>query len=176
MVEKPSPARIFDQWSELSAARKVRTRLGEHAFASAARSRKAGTVNAPSPRIMPYLYYPDATLALQFLVTAFGFDVVSEVRDQHGAVWNAKVSCGDSVVMIGPASEAFGTRAIADPAWATHRLHVLVPDVDAQFARACAAGATVRSEPHDFGGTRICVLADCGGHQWIFARGDADGP
>ena len=59
---------------------------------------------------MPYLYYPDATTALEFLVTAFGFQVASEVRDRHGAVWNAHVRCGDSIVMIGPASEEFGTR------------------------------------------------------------------
>jgi uncharacterized glyoxalase superfamily protein PhnB len=122
------------------------------------------------PRIVPYLYYPDATAALDFLVTAFGFEVASEVRDQHGAVWNAKVRCGDSLVMIGPASEEFGTSAIADRAWATHRIHVLVPDVDAQFARALGAGAAVHSEPQAFGDTRICVLADCGGHQWIFAQ------
>ena len=124
---------------------------------------------------MPYLYYPDATTALEFLVTAFGFQVASEVRDRHGAVWNAHVRCGDSIVMIGPASEEFGTRAIEDPAWATHRMHVLVPDVDVQFAQACGAGAVVRSEPHEFGDTRICVLTDCGGHQWIFAQDDPSG-
>jgi uncharacterized glyoxalase superfamily protein PhnB len=127
-------------------------------------------VAIPTPRVMPYLYYPDTTEALTFLVTAFGFDIASEVRDQHGAVWNAKIRCGDSIVMIGPASEAFGTRAISDTSWATHRLHVLVPDVDAHFARACRAGAVVQSEPQDFGDTRICILTDCGGHQWIFAQ------
>lgn len=124
---------------------------------------------------MPYLYYPDATTALDFLVTAFGFEVASEVRDQHGAVWNAKVRCGDSIVMLGPASAPFGTRAIDEPAWATHRMHVLVPDVDVQFARAVDGGATVHSEPHDFGDTRICILTDCGGHQWIFAQDESGG-
>jgi len=134
------------------------------------RLRKADAVSSLTPRIVPYLYYADASAALEFLVTAFGFDVVSEVRDEHGAVWNAKVRFGDSMVMIGPASEPFGTRRISDPAWATHRLHVLVPDVDAQFTRASRAGAAVHSEPHDFGDTRICVVTDCGGHQWIFAQ------
>jgi uncharacterized glyoxalase superfamily protein PhnB len=51
---------------------------------------------------MPYLYYPDATEALTFLASAFGFDVASEVRDQDGAVWNAKVRCGDTRTCILP--------------------------------------------------------------------------
>jgi uncharacterized glyoxalase superfamily protein PhnB len=126
-------------------------------------------MSALAPRIMPYLYYPSATKALDFLVAALGFDVESEVRDQRGEVWNAKLRFGDSVVMIGPASEPFGTRPIADAEWATHRMHVRVDDLDASFARARDAGAEVRSEPAAFGDTRICVITDCGGHQWILA-------
>jgi uncharacterized glyoxalase superfamily protein PhnB len=36
------------------------------------------------PQIIPYLYYPSAAEALDFLTRAFSFEVVSEVRDKEG--------------------------------------------------------------------------------------------
>jgi uncharacterized glyoxalase superfamily protein PhnB len=129
------------------------------------------------PQVMPYLYYPDATEALEFLVEAFGFEVQSEVRDPDGVVWNAQLRLGDGVVMIGPGMSEFGTHAVPDPEWATSRTHVLVPDLDAHCERARAAGATIRSEPAaHFGDVRIYVASDCGGQQWIFAERSAAGP
>ena len=123
------------------------------------------------PQITPYLYYPDATEALDFLVTAFGFEVVSEVRDDDGTVWTATLSLGDGYVMVGPGLEGFGTMAVPPGSRATCRMFTYVDDVDAHFLRARDAGATIVTELGEhFGGNRQYIAADRGGHPWIFAQ------
>jgi uncharacterized glyoxalase superfamily protein PhnB len=120
--------------------------------------------------VIPYLFYANASEALDFLVDAFGFEEISAARDDEGTVWTAKLRAGHGVVMIGPGIEGFGSRPIADHEWATHRVYCYVDDVDAHFDRAKARGAAIRSEPEQhFGGDRIYVASDIGGHQWIFA-------
>jgi uncharacterized glyoxalase superfamily protein PhnB len=130
------------------------------------RARPPGT-----PQIIPYLYYPDAATALDFLVDAFGFEVIHAVRDAEGVVWTAQLRLGDGVVMIGPGMDGFGTRPVVDAEWATTRMFTYVEDVDAHHERAKAAGARILSEPAmHFGGNRQYVASDCGGQQWIFAE------
>jgi uncharacterized glyoxalase superfamily protein PhnB len=124
-----------------------------------------------SPQIIPYLYYEDATKALDFLVDAFGFEVKSAFRDDHGEVLTAQLRTGEGVVMIGPGMEGFGTRGVEDPEWATTRMFVYVDDVDAHYERSRAAGARIVSEPAvHFSDNKIYVAADRGGQQWIFAQ------
>jgi uncharacterized glyoxalase superfamily protein PhnB len=123
------------------------------------------------PDVVPYLYYPDATEALEFLVRAFGFEEHQATRDEHGVVWTAQLRVGDSLVMIGPGMAEFGTEAISSPERATCRVHVLVDDLDAHFVRARDAGAVIHSEPAaHVGGVRIYIAGDCGDQQWIFAE------
>jgi uncharacterized glyoxalase superfamily protein PhnB len=119
---------------------------------------------------MPYLYYPDATAALAFLVDAFKFSEIYAIRDDNGNVITAQLSTGDGAIMLGPAVEDFGSRPVTDPAWASMRTFVYVDDVDEHYAHARAAGATITTEPEDFGPNRIYIALDCGGQQWIFAR------
>ena len=122
-----------------------------------------------SPQVLPYLYYRDATEALDFLVEAFGFTEIESLRDDQGTVWSAQVSTGDGVVLIGPGMTEFGTRAVADPGWATSRTFVYVDDVDEHYERARAAGVRIIAEPADHGPNRIYIASDCGDQQWIFA-------
>jgi uncharacterized glyoxalase superfamily protein PhnB len=128
-------------------------------------SRPAGT-----PQVMPYLYYPDATAAVEFLMDAFGFTETYAFRDEDGTVLTAQLSTGDGAVMIGPAMEVFGSRSVADSAWATMRTFVYVDDIDGHCERSRAAGAVITTEPGDHGPNRIYIATDCGGQQWIFAR------
>jgi uncharacterized glyoxalase superfamily protein PhnB len=124
---------------------------------------------AGAPQVLPYLYYPDAARALAFLIDAFGFTEIEAARDDEGNVWTAQLSTGDGVVLMGPEMASFGTRSVADPAWATSRTFVYVDDVDGHYERACAAGATIITHPVDHGPNRIYIASDCGGQQWIFA-------
>lgn len=124
------------------------------------------------PQLIPYLYYPDATEALAFLVDAFGFEVKHALRDPNGVVVSAQLRTGDGgVVMIGPGMDAFGTRPVPDPEWASARMYVYVDGLDTHCERARAAGARIVDEPAEhFSGNTIYVAADCGHHQWIFAE------
>ena len=50
-------------------------------------------------------------------------------------------------------------------------IYVFVDDVDAHYARAVAAGAQIRAEPHvHFGGNRQYSASDPGGQRWTFAQ------
>jgi uncharacterized glyoxalase superfamily protein PhnB len=123
------------------------------------------------PQITPYLYYPDATEAVRFLVDAFGFEEVSALRDDEGTVWTATLRLGAGRVMVGPGLDGFGTASIPEGSLATCRMFVLVDDVDAHHARAVAAGATIVAElASHAGGHRQYIAADCGRQQWIFAQ------
>ena len=123
------------------------------------------------PRITPYLYYPNATEAVAFLLDAFGFEEVSAFRDDEGTVWTATLRYRDGMVMVGPGIDGYGTAAIPSGALATSRMFVLVDDVGLHHARAEAAGATIVSELAEHpGGHRQYIAADCGGQQWIFAQ------
>ena len=124
------------------------------------------------PQIVPYLYYPDATEAVEFLRRAFGFEEVSAFRDEEGTVWTATLRTGDGLVMVGPGLDGFGTAHVADgAAKATSRMFVTVDDVDAHRDRAVAAGATILWEVSEHpGGHRQYVAGDCGRQQWIFAE------
>lgn len=151
---------------------------GQHATSRSVRRVSPGRP-ADVPQIIPYLYYPDATVALDFLVAAFGFAVKSAIRGSDGEVLTAQLQTGDGVVMIGPGMDAFGTRAVPDAEWATTRMFVYVDDVDAHCERARSAGAVIRSEPAvHFSDNKIYVASDCGGQQWIFAQpvGPSDEP
>jgi uncharacterized glyoxalase superfamily protein PhnB len=123
------------------------------------------------PQITPYLYYPDATAAVDFLRRAFGFEEVSAFRDEEGTVWTATLRLGRGAVMVGPGLEGFGTAAVSEGARATSRMFVFVDEVEAHHDRAVAAGATIVSELADHpGGNRQYVASDCGRQQWIFAE------
>jgi uncharacterized glyoxalase superfamily protein PhnB len=50
------------------------------------------------------------------------------------------------------------------------QVYVYVDDVDAHFARAKAAGASILEEPTDqFYGDRRYIARDLEGHEWTFA-------
>jgi uncharacterized glyoxalase superfamily protein PhnB len=122
-------------------------------------------------QVVPYLYYEDAGAALDFMEKAFGFEICHAFRSKEGVVLTAKVRTGSGYFMVGPGMAPFGTRPVEDPEWCSAAMYVYVDDVDEQCERARVAGAVVRNEPADhFGGDKICVVTDPGGHRWIFAQ------
>jgi uncharacterized glyoxalase superfamily protein PhnB len=126
------------------------------------------------PGVVPYLYYTDATAAVDFLVRAFGFEEHDVTRDADGIVWTAQLRTGPdlqtALVMVGPAMPEFGSQAVQDHARASARVHVLVPDIAKHYERAVAQGATIHTEPSAGFGGMLYVATDIGGHQWIFAE------
>lgn len=96
----------------------------------------------------------DADALLRFWTEAFDTRLRGDVfRMPDGTVAHAEVLFGDSVVMASEATDEFPANRCG--------LHLYLPDVDAAFARAVAAGAHVQREPHDeFYGDRSAVVTD----------------
>jgi uncharacterized glyoxalase superfamily protein PhnB len=123
-------------------------------------------------QIVPYLYYEDAGPALEFMEKAFGFHIESAFRNPtNDKVLTAKVRTGKGIILVGAGMEAFGTRAVPDPELVSAMIYVYVENLDEHYARAKAAGARIREEPHShFGGNRQYTASDPGGHRWTFAE------
>jgi PhnB protein len=111
--------------------------------------------------VTPFLCVADAAKLIDFLKQAFAAEVTFRMDRPDGAVAHAEVKIGDSKVMIGQPAPGQETRAM---------LHLYVPDTDAVYARAMAAGATSIREPADqFYGDRSGGVRDISGNQWWIA-------
>ena len=127
------------------------------------------------PNICPVLRYENAPAAIDFLMTAFGFERGSDHRTPDGRVAHADLRFGASVVGV----SSKGVSAEGSP-WAqvSQGLYIVVEDPDAVYARAQAAGADVASPIADQSyGSRDFTLRDPEGHLWGFgtyamSRGD----
>ena len=114
--------------------------------------------------VTPYLVVKGVADLLPFLEKAFGASLSECLRRPDGTVMHAEARIGDSVVMLGEASEKHPPRPSV--------LYLYVPDCDAAWRRALAAGATSILEPTDqFYGDRSGGVADpCGNQWWIGSR------
>lgn len=112
----------------------------------------------------------DAASALDFYARAFGAVTESRVL-MGGAVVHSEVRIGNSLLTVAEQWPEFGGVA-PSPDGPTHASITLdVPDVDAAFARAVAAGATTVSEPADqFHGDRTATLRCPFGHRWFLSQ------
>ena len=120
-------------------------------------------------RIAPYLGYEDGDAALEFLAKAFGFTEQFKMHMPDGSLGHAEMDLDDSGIMLGcPGPHHRSPRREGRPSDVL--VHVYVDDVDAHFARAAAAGATILEEPADQPyGDRRYTAADLDGHRWMFA-------
>jgi len=89
--------------------------------------------------VSPYLVVDGANRTIEFLVRAFDAVELRRFGDANGKVRHAEVRIDDSVVMISDGAPGW-------PPIPSH-VHVYVPDVDAIYKRALAAGATSVQEP-----------------------------
>ena len=109
----------------------------------------------------------DPRRLISFLATAFGFAELV-VHGEGDRVDHAELATpgGRGGVMLGGLREN-DNRGVAAPGQAS--AYVVVPDVDALFARAAAAGAEVLQAPFDTDyGSRDCALRDPEGNSWFF--------
>lgn len=120
--------------------------------------------------LTPYLIVKGAAAALEFYTEALGAQELVRMADASGKVGHAEMKIGDSPFMLADEFPEMG--AVAPPAGGGHSVSFLVyvPDVDAAFARALAAGAkAVRPVQDQFYGDRSGTLEDPFGHQWTLA-------
>ena len=120
--------------------------------------------------VIPVLVYEDLQAAHDFLVDAFGFTSGGLHRVDDGTVVHAEVRHGDAAIWLHRETDE---HEMASPRGATTSpggLEVVVPDVDAHYARAKAAGARIDSEPTDQDyGLREYGARDPENHRWWFS-------
>jgi PhnB protein len=118
----------------------------------------------------PYLIAKGAAAAIEFYKKAFGATELMRCPGPGGALMHAEIKIGDSPIML---ADEFPEMKILSPSslGGTSGLVLLyVPDVDARFAQAVAAGATVeRPVKDEFYGDRAGTLMDPFGHRWTIA-------
>jgi uncharacterized glyoxalase superfamily protein PhnB len=118
--------------------------------------------------IQPYICVSPATEAIAWYGAVF--EAVETVRytGDDGRIGHAEISIGGAEVML---SDPYPEMDVVSPlelGGTTTTLHLTVPDVDAVFSRAAAAGATIEREPADQPyGLRSMTLRDPFGHRWM---------
>jgi uncharacterized glyoxalase superfamily protein PhnB len=112
--------------------------------------------------VTPYLVATDAAALIDFITRGLAGQERFVMRRPDGSIGHAEMQVGDSHVMIGQA----GGGNPAFPAM----LYLYVPDVDALFKQAVAAGAKALHEPAtQFYGDRHGAVVDSNGNQWWIA-------
>jgi len=129
------------------------------------------------PRISSSLVYDEPKKAIDWLCSAFGFEVRLLVEGDGGTVEHSELVYGDGLVMVsGVKDDRYPhRRAPAELGGAnTQNLMVYVDDVEVHCRRAREAGAVIMTEPetHDYGDDywtdRGYQCRDIGGHCWWF--------
>jgi PhnB protein len=112
--------------------------------------------------VTPYLTVADAKREIDFLVNGLGCVARELIHRPDGKIMHAQVMLGDSLIMIGESPDATMKT--------TSNLYHYVPDCDATWKRAVAAGGEVVNEPADmFYGDRTGAVKDPGGNSWWIA-------
>jgi PhnB protein len=109
-----------------------------------------------------YMHPLRAEPVIGFLKRAFGAQDIAKYASPDGVVHHAEIRVGDSVVEMGEAHGPYQPMQ--------SMFYVYVPDCDAVYRRALAAGATSISEPTDQPyGDRSGGVKDAFGNTWYIA-------
>lgn len=129
------------------------------------------------PDVIPTLRYRDAAAAIDWLCNAFGFERHLVVPGEGDTIAHAQLTCGNGMIMLGTAGDDEFGKLQKTPAEVggvgTQSPYVIVPDADAHYARAKAAGADIVYDirDEDYGG-RGYSCRDPEGHLWNFGTYD----
>jgi PhnB protein len=120
--------------------------------------------------VTPYLIIHDATRALDFYKRAFGATEVMRMPGPGGTIGHAEIRIGEGVVMLADEMPDMGYTGPQTLGGTPVSLMFYVPDVDARFAQALAAGGTVKKPlKNEFYGDRSGTIVDPFGHIWTIA-------
>ncbi len=114
--------------------------------------------------VIPTMRYRDAVAAIEFLVSAFGFERNLVVDGENGTIEHAQLSHGMGMVMLGSTREGdmFSDQGPIS-------IYVIVDDVQGHHDRARATGAEIVMPPEeqDYGGSSY-TARDPEGNWWSF--------
>src|SRR5512139_2374097 len=92
--------------------------------------------------VTPYLAVRDAAAAVEFYRRAFGAELVMKLTMPDGKYAHAEIMIGDSHIMMAEENPEWGNQSPVALGGSPVSFMVYVPDADAAFARALAAGCT----------------------------------
>ena len=119
--------------------------------------------------ITPYVIVRGADKLIGFMKQAFGAEEVFRMSQPDGTIGHAEVRIGDSMLELSDGGEAWPPRPAA--------IHLYVPDADASYASAMAAGATSLIAPTDMPyGDREADITDPFGNIWYIGTRKQGGP
>lgn len=118
--------------------------------------------------LTPALVFKDARKAIAFYKRAFGAEEKLLLPAPEGRVMHAELSIGDSRFMLGEENPAFPQHLSAESLRGSPvSLNLYVPDAEAAFKKAVAAGAKGLQAPLDaFWGDRYAKVEDPFGYTW----------
>ena len=139
---------------------------------SASGKRKAAPRKAKGRKVKPippgfrtvtsYLFVPGGAHLIEYLRAAFDADVISRHLDGDGRLSYGLVKIGDSLVMLSEPRDPWKPMPCG--------IYLYVPDTDATYRNAMAAGGVSLMEPADqFYGDRNAGVQDPSGNQWWIA-------
>jgi PhnB protein len=121
--------------------------------------------------IAPYLIVPNSLEAIAFYQKAFNAIEKMRLEMPDGSIGHAEIIVGNSVVMLGAASQEMNTKSPADFGGSPASLHFYVENADAMVAQAVRAGATLLKPVEDmFWGDRAGRVQDPFGYQWMISH------
>jgi PhnB protein len=122
------------------------------------------------PRVIPYLTVDGASAAIDFYSNVLGAKERVRMDGPDGKIGHAELEIGDGIIMLADAFPGMGNLAPGDIGGTPVTVMVYVPDVDAAFERALAAGGTADGKVEDqFYGDRSGTFTDPFGHKWHIA-------
>lgn len=128
-------------------------------------------VPAGSNTVSAYLIVPSAKAAIELYARAFGARPgLRMTMPGSDATMHAEMHIGDSTVMLTDENPAWGAKSPLTLGGSPCSLHLYVPDADAVYAQAVAAGCeAVCAMETAFWGDRYGKVKDPYGHVWGIA-------
>jgi uncharacterized glyoxalase superfamily protein PhnB len=130
-----------------------------------------GTAPSSPSTIMPAMRYRDAHAAIEWLCNVFGFERHVVYPGPDNTIGHAELTLGGGMIMLGSAKDDEHSRRFLCPSdigdKETRGVYIIVPDADAVYARAKAAGASILRELQNTDyGSREFAVKDPEGHSW----------
>ena len=110
------------------------------------------------PRVSPYLIVKNVENTMDFIQYVFDGKVREKMKTPNGSVNHGEISIGDSVIMMGRATESHEPQNVI--------LYIYVDDTDAAYKRALEKGAESADQ---FYGDRNAGVKDKDGISWLMA-------
>lgn len=119
-------------------------------------------IPANYPRVSPYLIVKSVEETMDFIQYVFDGKVREKMKSPDGSVNHGEMSIGDSVIMMGKATENHEKQNVM--------LYIYVEDTDKAFERALEKGGESVMKPADqFYGDRNAGVKDKDGISWWMA-------